>query len=645
MRIIEGNRRKVDRSSILNSFELCEIVFDQIVIKEATLSAYDHGYLELTINPKFENTVKQLQLTGFGRLQAITETETLIDSKWKIVNVRKESDSFTLCFEHEKRLTLQKFNNLFSPELLWSDSRSKLFSHDSIEFNNFLGKHLTEIKSSTEKPKVKIHLSDTIESAHFDFSDNSANLTNVALTIEKIGPHLIKGLEVSIEYVHYCTRYAFQTHIEEVDQDFNLVIIDLPKEIISSTDRRFHRWDCLVKCNIVNENGGIITGTITDISASGFSISLDPHDKTVRVLEAVKLSILGETEIEISCFVCNVKHSRIGVQLVDLKSNFKKIALFLGIVLSGGKELRTKDNYCDYLDLYIDVGYGPATPDKLDSWKHKTSEVWQSIDNLLPGNTFGVREESQLVTSFGVVPISSNLIYGHSLAMRKTKASITNLFQLLTISFWWSDFIDGVDFYAGAARHSSKFTSRFFTSFEMCPNTSSHIITSSKFEVNFNDLHDDKAIELNLTTEEETIEFKSKKLNFFKRNMFSRNDLTTQFVNFQVFKIDASERTMGYLYCSSAIPFYTAANIFDVCFILSDSADELQISSICSAMKRKNIINTNVIEIVGNESKAFEGAIKCIPKEWYIVHKSEFGAIISSIRRSIDSVLKKYGEV
>lgn len=122
---------------------------------------------------------------------------------------------------------------------------------------------------------------------------------------------------------------------------------------------------------------------------------------------------------------------------------------------------RTTETYNQLLNLYEEVGFGPPPGADRDRWREDSIRAWSIFDNLVPGSTTVGKHKDALISSWGTLPISSNLLYTHSVCMVKTlPAAVTLMAQALT-SISLFDRIPEMDYLATGYSYESRFTTQF----------------------------------------------------------------------------------------------------------------------------------------------------------------------------------------
>jgi hypothetical protein len=116
--------------------------------------------------------------------------------------------------------------------------------------------------------------------------------------------------------------------------------------------------------------------------------------------------------------------------------------------------------YSEFLQLYANVGYAP-TDDARDEWKRQTISTWHKMDRAVPDTCTGGFVDSKVVSSWGTIPFSPKVAYGHSVCMEKSLMAAATLFKQSLESLTWVDRLGGFEFWAGSYKTQSAFTSGF----------------------------------------------------------------------------------------------------------------------------------------------------------------------------------------
>ena len=122
---------------------------------------------------------------------------------------------------------------------------------------------------------------------------------------------------------------------------------------------------------------------------------------------------------------------------------------------------RTAENYNHLLELYEEVGFGPPSGADRERWREDSIRAWSIFDDLVPGSTTVGKHKDALISSYGTLPISSNLLYTHSVCMVKTLPAAVTLMAQALISVSWFDRIPEMDYLAMGYSYESRFTTQF----------------------------------------------------------------------------------------------------------------------------------------------------------------------------------------
>lgn len=126
-----------------------------------------------------------------------------------------------------------------------------------------------------------------------------------------------------------------------------------------------------------------------------------------------------------------------------------------------GVRHRSAIHYAELLSLYIDRGYAPQHPASLRSWITDSVSTWHSVDSAHPYTVSIGFDASKAVSSWGTLPLSPNVLYGHSVCMKHSAIGALTLLLQSQRSFELFDRFPTTQYWAGSYAASSSFTTRF----------------------------------------------------------------------------------------------------------------------------------------------------------------------------------------
>ena len=391
-----------------------------------------------------------------------------------------------------------------------------------------------------------------------------------------------------------------------------------------------------------------IVGNLISVSVLGASIRIDSNSKFEL-----------DDEVELVCDSYRVRSRIIRLSKNDIILEFEKSVAgslesrnFLIKALPSNIKIRQKDLYEQLLLLYQEVGYAPLTGDKYSSWKEESIHAWSLQDSVLHGNcTLGVINTSAQA-SLGTLPLSSRVIYGHSLCMVKTLEAANSLFEQLTYSLSWVNFLPDIQYYSGSYRKNSGFTTKLQTMYDLCGSPIDQIV-----------VHTNQVIS---PSEEIKLDFQ----HFILESIQKTHDLKFSFPdrlkktielletphssisnihNIVKYVIRSSDENVpvAILLLSSAPKKFTAADIFRYIWLFkfeSISKTEDIVKWILSQSEFRDF----PIQLVDSESlqksPEYNGPFKTVPAFWTFTPKDEIGTQISTMARAVYTILKKYGQ-
>jgi hypothetical protein len=120
-------------------------------------------------------------------------------------------------------------------------------------------------------------------------------------------------------------------------------------------------------------------------------------------------------------------------------------------------EIREPANYDAFLILHEQFGDCPKADEAKAHWRARCVDTWSKLDAVLPGTFTGGRCGGQLVSGFGTLPLSPNIVYGHSLRMMKTLEAAATAYSQFLYSLDWMQKMPDVEYWAGSYRHGQRF--------------------------------------------------------------------------------------------------------------------------------------------------------------------------------------------
>lgn len=120
-------------------------------------------------------------------------------------------------------------------------------------------------------------------------------------------------------------------------------------------------------------------------------------------------------------------------------------------------EIRTRENYCDFLALHEQFEECPRSEDAKAMWRARCVDTWSTLDSVLPGTFTGGRFAGHLVSGFGTLPFSPTVLYGHSLRMIKTLEAAATAYTQFLYSLEWMEKLPAMEYWAGSYHHGQRF--------------------------------------------------------------------------------------------------------------------------------------------------------------------------------------------
>jgi hypothetical protein len=120
---------------------------------------------------------------------------------------------------------------------------------------------------------------------------------------------------------------------------------------------------------------------------------------------------------------------------------------------------RVADHYNDLLDFYETIGFGPNAP--MPMWRAQTRQSWSVIDGGMSGTSTIGRHGGSIVSSWGTIPVSGDLLYTHSGCMQRSLAGAATLMAQSLQSLSWFDRLPSMNYLAMSYLYRSRFTTQF----------------------------------------------------------------------------------------------------------------------------------------------------------------------------------------
>jgi hypothetical protein len=120
-------------------------------------------------------------------------------------------------------------------------------------------------------------------------------------------------------------------------------------------------------------------------------------------------------------------------------------------------EIREPANYDAFLTLHERFEECPKADDARTRWRARCVDTWSKLDSLLSGTFTGGRCAGHLVSGFGTLPMSPNVVYGHSLRMIKTLEAAATAYSQFVYSLSWVEKVPKAEYWAGSYHHGQRF--------------------------------------------------------------------------------------------------------------------------------------------------------------------------------------------
>jgi hypothetical protein len=118
---------------------------------------------------------------------------------------------------------------------------------------------------------------------------------------------------------------------------------------------------------------------------------------------------------------------------------------------------RETENYDQFLNLFLDLGYPQIHTSQLASWRRRTQETWELLDKFIPENCTGGMENGQVVSTIGALPVCEKILYVHSGAMQRTLRAAVTLLAATHCTFDVMSRLPEIDYWMGIYAHGSRF--------------------------------------------------------------------------------------------------------------------------------------------------------------------------------------------
>ncbi len=637
LRVIHGNRRTRSRSHTYDHVGLNVAVSGGEPVA-CTIIETSAGRVLIQTDeqlPFSESQPKHIEIKEDGRVR--------ISGYWLIQQKRSDSacQIYQLTLPIEDRL--QKYSSLLDPEITYRPNRFRLFDLGADEDLKEVSELFTDLSDFPIPIPVSINLNGSATSGHLNFQARRRELSSIDISVDS-STQIEANRKVILQFTFYSIRYILETYATEHDKDFEILSLSVPSDILSVSARRFDRWDCAVHA-VLTSGDRKYEGQLNNISPTG---TLFCSSSTVdsQLLSNGNLSLLVPGLNPIACYAASHVDTSIGLRFAPRQEQQVR-ALFNSTVPSP-LTLRRPGNYSDFAELYRLVGYAPTSEGELEKWKSQSDDSWRYQDSILDGNTIGAYgSDNSLTISFSSIPISSTMVYGHSLAMKKSLQGIAKFFDVCNHNLSWCELIPKIEFYSGSARLRSKFSTKLHTVFRYHAMPESHsvfhalaVLPSSTPASNESGL----TFEL-VANPHEHVSMPYKKL---VENISVPHPLISERHEISSYLIrDQVGNVAGLAVAHSAPPFFTAANILRCVWVFSFDAASVQ--TLVDAVLTADTFQGHEVDIFlptpESPPQELAGSYEQEQIFWYFFHKDDFGPVWASINRAGWSALRKYGEL
>lgn len=594
----------------------------------------------LTIDVDFNEFIKNKEYS----ISYTNMNKSIFNGFWICIGKRKDNSKYIFNFSRKNNEYLNFYSEVLDKKLFLNCSNFRVFSlFDTIDSKN-VSLLFSEMKDFPGEIPVIIRSEDAtvLLNGSVSFSAQAKEISHFDINIISKNDLFEKETNYIIEFNFLATRYLFLSNKLHDDLDFEIVSTEIPDKILAITGRHFDRYPSNKHANLFY-NKDNFKCLIVNISSQGCKIDLINHE-SITLGEVVKLNINNS---EIECKVVSKYNNSIHLYFDNLNNYNSLISFFITAV---GNEyiFRNSSNYEKFLNLYIDVGYGPENIEEIDSWKNETISTWKILDELLPGNCIGYENDisKKIESSIGVLPISNKAVYGHSGCMLKTLDSSMGFFRDYTYSMSYVSFLPNVEYFIGSYNNKSKFTTRLQVSFDLTSiPLRNNIIKTRKIKFTQNEIKKTKLIKI-IQEKPENLSFLKESIQEFLKLMISTNPILKELhetTHFCVYNI--KNEKIGWIVKSKAIKYITARNIFSYSWIFLDRETENTTEILDTLSQELDLLNSNAYLVIGDGSIQYSETSKfgSDGSFWVTSHFDDFGPIISSVALAIYHILKKYG--
>jgi hypothetical protein len=307
--------------------------------------------------------------------------------------------------------------------------------------------------------------------------------------------------------------------------------------------------------------------------------------------------------------------------------------------------VRSDHNYDQFLALYRELGYAPTDKNEDAIWEERSRATWHAQDSILPGTCTGGCFEGRLVSSWGTIPISQNVRYGHSLCMVKTLPAAMTLFaQALACLQVIADSLDA-RYFAGSYAYHSRFTSVLQRPMRGA--------IRDQIEIEAVEIHDTGPLRepISLLIQEKAITDKERRCISSPASQFLR-EMCDPFAplvplhsvkSFTVQKGQGGE-LLGIVLNHNAWQEFTAANIFTRTWIFVTSIDYLT-PSFVATIKEAICPGKTVLEVLLPSKPPNDHWTRCdpnVPFFWALTPRTELDALQRSFAGAFSSLISRY---
>ncbi len=569
--------------------------------------------------------------------------DLIITGNWFITPVRKSNGHLILNLDHPEKDTVSALAPVLQGEHFMRADFMKVFAQGSTQGAEAISGIFTDLVDFGKRVPCNIFGEGKTTSTTFNFEARQKQLSEIYLVLPA-NFKLPILTPVIIEFKFLAVRYVFAATVLAYDQNFGILSVTPPSAIAALTTRRYDRTPCNIDAVLLRDNAHSTAVKITSISATGCEINLDgPLEAFANCDYALSIPRL---DLQFPVALRDRRGQALGLSFADNQNHILEIRKLFNECVKPPNILRTPEHYPVFLELYKKVGYGPTPGDEL--WEEKTIAAWKHQDSVLPGNTIGTLMNGELINSFGILPIAQRTAGTHSLAMEKSIHSIGYFLELINHNLSNLDLIPHIQYYFGSVRTSSRFTSRLYTLFE---HQSKPTLHETYFCLSVNPgPSQDSAPPLSYSINEcfEHHEDDYPTLRFFDHVLSSEHELLKNIQFFNHFEIkNQSGTTVAFIKSLKMPTFYTAVNIFSVCFcfILSPEFSEQEALDLLTSSPH---FSNQYIEIFRPDFEKSTTGVKTQRKVdeafYFVFAKDEIGTLLANMHRAAWRILQKYGD-